>query len=85
MLYDVLAVMGENKEMFLRLQGAHEKDTIDLPLGQYVAVYAVQLFLLSAINFYGEHIRIFRSSEKNKLEKVCLATLNDDCILNYLA
>ena len=85
MLYDVLAVMGENKEMVLRLQGAHEKDTIDLPLGQYVAVYAVQLFLLSAINFYGEHTRIFRSSEKNKLEKVCLVTLNDGCILNYLA
>lgn len=85
MMENVTKVYGEDGQTALRLKISREKDAVDLPLGKYLDTEAVQLFLIAAINFYEKHYkRSPNTSEVQQLKYVTLATMNDDCILDYL-
>lgn len=83
---DAVEAMGEDGQKVVRLSINGEDKPLDLPIGQYLDTNAVQLFLIVAINFYGDHYkRSPNAEEMRQLAKVTLASVNDDCILNYLA
>ena len=83
---DAVEAMGEDGQKVVRLSINGENKPLDLPIGQYLDTSAVQLFLITAINFYGDHYkRSPNAEEMRQLAKVTLASVNDDCILNYLA
>ena len=86
MIEDAVEAMGEDGQKVVRLSINGENKPLDLPIGQYLDTSAVQLFLIVAINFYGDHYkRSPNAEEMRQLAKVTLASVNDDCILNYLA
>jgi|GEM_PF-4655024 hypothetical protein len=83
---DAVEAVGEDGQKVVRLSINGENKPLDLPIGQYLDTSAVQLFLITAINFYGDHYkRSPNAEEMRQLAKVILASVNDDCILNYLA
>ena len=83
---DAVEAMGEDGQKVVRLSINGENKPLDLPIGQYLDTSAVQLLLIVAINFYGDHYKRTPNAEEMKqLAKVTLASVNDDCILNYLA
>ena len=86
MIEDAVKATGEDGQKVVRLSINGENKPLDLPIGQYLDTSAVQLFLITAINFYGDHYkRTPNAEEMHQLEKVVLASANKDCILNYLA
>lgn len=73
----------------IRIVGSNEP--IDLRLMQFAGIDTapVQLFLLAAMNFYAQiygedRKQELTSQEKHRLAKIKLATLRNDCILDYI-
>ena len=86
MIEDAVEATGEDGQKVVRLSISEAKEPLDLPIGQYIDTSAVQLFLITAINFYGDHYKRSPNAEEMRhLAKVTLASVNDDCILNYLS
>ena len=86
MIEDAVEATGEDGQKIVRLSINGENKPLDLPIGQYLDTQAVQLFLITAINFYSDHYkRTPNAEEMRQLAKVTLASVNNDCILNYLS
>lgn len=88
---NVVETIVTEKCLGVRMRIAGEKKPVDLPLMKYKCIdpAAVQLFLLVAMNFYakitGEQRRQgVTTQEQDRLAKIKLAVLRDDCILDYI-
>lgn len=87
MIENVVERKGRDNCTVVRMQVSGEKEPIDLPLMNYKGIdtAAVQLFLVAAMNFdAAERKQGLTHSEQERLAKIKLVTLRDDCILDYL-
>ena len=83
---DAVTATAEDGKKVVRLRISGEENALDLPIGQYLDVRAIQLFLIAAINFYEEHDK--RSPNKEEMRQfaqISLASMHNGSLLHYLS